>query len=319
MCCFAQPVVSVTDTNLFARLLPDGWQYLVYQMKFKSNEKNAMVLPLPVQLPAGEKGSIEFISLQEHQRFFHDLNDGFPLQAYPSAQVDSRAMPSNKAILQVHQVGDFIASFVPTVDDFDRLDPQFRIPRESWDQIPHYSDYGFAVFQLQTLEGKPHPMAFKFRSRLNQPEGRSLFFPTIHIHDGEVHAREQFDHTLFLQDPAFDNVCGNYKQRGYLVTDPATGYVRSKWPARQFCDVEACQGIVAPDGLVHRLEMRGRLENADVLASLNPSDFRRSSGILPWLGLSSVAGLAGIVGLKWFFDRRDLVASQEAEETNGET
>ena len=317
MCCFSQPVVSVTDTNVFARLLPNGWQYLVYQMNFKSDEKNAMVLPLPVQLPAVEEQSVEFISLQQHERFFQELRSGFPLTQYPRGQVDSRAPSANRSILKVHEVGDFIASFVPTADDFDRLDPQFRIPRESWDQIPHYSDYGFAVFQLKTLEGKPHPMAFKFRSRLNQPDGGSLFFPTVHIHDGEVHTREKFDHTLFLQDPTFDRACGSYKQRGYPVTDPATGYVRSKWPAQKFCDIEACRGIVDPNGLVHRLEMRGRLENADVLASLKPSDFKRSSGIFPWLGLSAGAGLAGIVGLKWFFDRRDQVSSQQAEETTG--
>ena len=41
MCIFSQPVVSVTDTNIFARLLPDGWQYLVYQMKFETKTNNA--------------------------------------------------------------------------------------------------------------------------------------------------------------------------------------------------------------------------------------------------------------------------------------
>ena len=317
MCCFAQPVVSVTDTNIFARMLPHGWQYLVYQMNFKSNEKNAMVLPLPVDLSDDKEGAVEFLSLQHHGRFFEDLNDGFPLARYPGVQVDSRVMSNHMTTLRVHQVGDFIASFVPTANDFDRLDPRFRIPRESWDQIPHYSDYGFAVFQLETREGKPHPMAFKFRSRLNQSAGGSLFFPTVHIHDGEVHKRENFDHTLFLQAPAFDNACSNYKQRGYLVTDPATGYVRSKWPAGQFCDIKASQGIIDPDGLVHRLEMRGRFKNSDVLASIDPSDLGRSSGILPWLGLSAVAGMAGIVGLKWLFDRRDLVSSQQIQETNG--
>ena len=319
MCIFSQPVVSVSDTNIFARLLPDGWQYLVYQMRFETREKNAMVLPLPVQLPATDDETLEFISLQQHESFFEDLNKGFPLalpnRSFLSQGIDSK-VTEMKPTLEVHDVGDFIASFVPSIGDFDRLDEQFRVPQESWDKIPRYSDFGFAVFQLKSLQGQPHPMAFKFRSRLNQPENGSLFFPTVHIHDGEVHKREKFDHTLFLQDPAFDNACGGYKQRGYPVTDPATGYVRSKWPAKEFCDIDASCGIVDPDALVHRLEMRGRLDNVDVLASLHPSDFKKQSGLLPWLGLPITVGVAGFFGLKWFFDRRDRVAEESAEESS---
>jgi hypothetical protein len=32
-------------------------------------------------------------------------------------------------------VGDFVASFVPKVDDFDRLDPHSSIPKEVWNKI----------------------------------------------------------------------------------------------------------------------------------------------------------------------------------------
>ena len=52
MCCFAQPVLSVTDTNLFARLTGTGSQFLAYQMNFSSVKPNAMILPLPVARPA---------------------------------------------------------------------------------------------------------------------------------------------------------------------------------------------------------------------------------------------------------------------------
>ena len=205
MCIFSQPVVSVSDTNIFARMLPDGWQYLVYQMRFETRDKNAMVLPLPVQLPATDEKTLEFISLKQHDRFFKDLDKGFPL-ALPSRSMLSEGVDTavnSKQMLKVHDVGDFIASFVPTVGDFDRLDKQFRVPQESWDKIPRYSDYGFAVFQLKSLQGQPHPMAFKFRSRLNQPGNGSLFFPTVHIHDGEVHQLEKFDHTLVFAGPRF--------------------------------------------------------------------------------------------------------------------
>ena len=151
MCIFSQPVVSVSDTNIFARLLPEGWQYLVYQMRFETREKNAMVLPLPVQLPATDDETLEFISLKQHESFFKDLNKGFPL-ALPSKPTFSRGVDSavnSKPMLKVHDVGDFIASFVPSIGDFDRLDEQFRVPQESWDKIPRYSDFGFAVFPAE--------------------------------------------------------------------------------------------------------------------------------------------------------------------------
>lgn len=232
----------------------------------------------------------------------------------------SVANDSERPQLKVQEVGDFIASFVPSTADFDRLDKQFRIPQESWDKIPQYSDFGFAVFQLKSKSGKPHPMAFKFRSRLSDQHAGTTFFPTVHIHDGEVHRREEFDHTLYLQAESFDDACGDYDQRGYLVTDEATGYVRSKWPAEQFCNIEASKGIIQGDQLIHRLEMKGKLKNADVLArgDLKPGDLTtvgKQSSIGPGLAVPVVAGLAGVAGLGWLFRRRHLLSAEASIET----
>ena len=62
-------------------------------------------------------------------------------------------------------------------------------------------------------------MAFEFETRLKN----EIFFPTVHIHDGEVHKREHFDHTLYLQNAEFDNVVGKYKNHN--VNDKQTGFV----------------------------------------------------------------------------------------------
>ncbi|MFM8325911.1 MAG: hypothetical protein ACKN9U_13690, partial [Pirellulaceae bacterium] len=85
--------------------------------------------------------------------------------------------------LEVHDLGTAIASYVPSQNDFDRIDPQFRIAPEIWKQIPHYEDYGFAVIQLKSLEAELLPVVMRFPSR----DPKKIFFPTMHIHDGQVH------------------------------------------------------------------------------------------------------------------------------------
>ena len=311
MCIFSKPVLSVTSTNIFGRLLDNGAQYLAYQMKYSSKELNAMILPLPVTTPADEK-SLEFISLKEYDSFFNDLNNGFPVEAPLFDGIDSalpsRGMAKQKKKLKVVEVGEFVASFVPSLDDFDRLDDQFVVPRETWALIPAYADYGFAVFQLKSLEGKPHPMAFKFKSRL---ENR-VFFPTVHIHDGEVHEEEDFDHTLYLQSASFDSVAGDYQDRDVVV--PATGFARSKWNAGGFCDAEKSQGLVIADRLVHRKVMKGNLANTDIVANLDEDTLKRAKTISQLKVPAAVAsGTIGLAGLGWFFHRRNKVRNKGSQ------
>jgi hypothetical protein len=118
----------------------------------------------------------------------------------------------------VHDVGDFEASFVPSPRDFDRVDARFRLPGDVFEALPEYADWGFCVFKLRrapgsrgsglldlfksksqkSTSGKPrtvHPMAFEFPRR----DPSALFFPTVHVHDGEVHPTAEFDHALYCQ------------------------------------------------------------------------------------------------------------------------
>ncbi|MEM7317262.1 MAG: hypothetical protein AAF497_29400, partial [Planctomycetota bacterium] len=120
----------VANTRIFARPTGRGTQFLAYQMEYESDEPNAMILPLPVALPATE-ASVEFVDLSGYERFFEDLSDGFPFKPRVSigcsAQVDY-AQAALTDDLAVVEVGSFIASFVPSVEDFSRLDPRFVIP-----------------------------------------------------------------------------------------------------------------------------------------------------------------------------------------------
>lgn len=322
MCCFAQPVLSVSDTNMFARFSSSDphSQYLIYQMKFETREPNAMILPIPVALPARED-SVRFISLRDYDHLFSDLQSGFPVLPPRLSRgriLGPMAASEAAAPLVVHDVGEFVASFVPTLADFGRLDPQFVIPPESWSKIPEYADYGFVVFQLKELAGKPHPMAFEFETRWTD----RLFFPTVHIHDGEVHSREHFDHMLYLQHPDFDRVVGEYG--GPRQRDWSTGWVRSKDNAQTFCQCQKTVGMVAPDQLVHRLEIQGLQPNQDIIrpVSFQAQLFQQSRphtpvGYQPW---PLFTALLGLVGLLWFFRRRERVkaslsAPQEGPES----
>jgi len=68
MCCFSQPVISVSSTKIYARASAHGRQILVYSMALKAKDDLAMILPLPVKTPAGEK-DVQFIDLKDYPTF----------------------------------------------------------------------------------------------------------------------------------------------------------------------------------------------------------------------------------------------------------
>src|SRR5262245_26408336 len=121
MCCFSRPVQSVSATQIFARSDVGGRQVLAYSMTLKAKEDLAMVLPLPVKPGSGEK-TIRFIDLKEYPDFFADLRKGFPEPVTRAGGAKSRSFGGGpEAKLEVVNVGNFEASFVPTVADFARL------------------------------------------------------------------------------------------------------------------------------------------------------------------------------------------------------
>ncbi len=199
MCCFTRAVPFVGQTKIFARGLPDGRQALVYAMKVDVKEELAMVLPLPVP-PGSPDDAVEFVDLSGYSAFFTDLAKAFPEWVAMSAAPQGRGFAVPKSMpLRVVEVGAFEASFVPRVQDFSRLDERFRMPRGFFEALPMYADHGFAVFRLKPTQGAPrldvHPMAFRFPRR----DAKTLFFPTVHVHDGSVPKTAQFDHKLTAQ------------------------------------------------------------------------------------------------------------------------
>ncbi len=258
MCCFSGAVEQVSSTHIFARSA-NGRQFLAYSMTYAAAADLAMVLPLPVP-PNLPEDAIRFINLEHYPTFFEDLERGFPPPPRDPEALSEFEDLMAEPMLQVHDVGSFEASFVPRLEDFDRLDERFRIPRDVWDRLPVYHDFGFAVFKLKgtgfpakvdldlsVTADRVHPMAFEFPRR----DLDLLYFPTVHVHDRKVHADADFDHVLYCQPgPGMD---------GYLE-----GWRKSSGPTSKFMEVARTEGIV--DALDHcwRRPLRGRRENKDM-------------------------------------------------------
>jgi hypothetical protein len=253
-----------------------------------------MILPLPVRQPANDT-TLKFIDLSHYDVFFDDLAKGFPFHTPPSIGCSGPLAPASANKLKVFEVGNYIASFVPTLADFDRLDSQFTLPNEVWARIPEYTNFGFAVFQLSSGAMKPHPMAFEF-----QTANEDLFFPTMHIHDGEIHPSEEFDHILYLQHAGLDSRVYGYQNAH--IEDSSTGFIRSKYPASQFCNINQSAGLIAGDLLLHRKIVQGNLPNGDMVFTLTGDPTQPSFNFRPWLG--AAPWLVALAAVAWFFQRR---------------
>jgi hypothetical protein len=245
MCCFSGKV-EVSGTNIFARASKDGRQFLVYSMQFKSTDDVAMILPIPTPKESAED-AVKFINLEKYENFFKDLHEEFATRSLgdKKSKDDSKATPDKPLV--VVEVGKFVASFVPAIKDFARLDKQFRLPESAWEKLPQYKEFGFAVFKLKKPEKdaqKVHPMAFEFP----REDKKVLFFPTVHIHDGTVPAKAKFDHSLFCQ----------------VKADSPTGWLESASLADTFMKVKETQGIVDANAHVYMKTMVGNFENKDV-------------------------------------------------------
>lgn len=259
MCCFsvATPIgfvarwfqrpVHVSATNILARMLAPGVQGLAYSMNLETTHEIAMVLPLPVVPGRGDE-AVAFLDLSAESGMFGQLAALFEVMQPARAKGGLAWRAPAPHRLVVHQVGSFIASYVPSRADFARLDPRFRLPDVLFDAVPHYADYGFAVFQLAPGKVTVHPMALQFPTR--DPE--RLFFPTVHVHDGRFHPKARFDHALYYQTPRCTDV-GKFMPFAFFEGD-ALGWAT---PAKDYA------GLVIPRQAMLRRTLRGRQANED--------------------------------------------------------
>lgn len=254
MCCFSKPVRAVSKTNILAVGYVDGRQWTTYSMRVRADEELAMVLPLPV---APATIDIEFVSMEAFPRFFDDLAGLFPVPkpVVTGIEIWGGRPTLRSARLPVVEVGDFEASFVPCLRDFDRLDPRFVVPTEVWAQRPEYEDYGFAVFRIDPrLHANAsirrfHPMSFIFPRR----DRDTLFFPTVHVHDGVMRNLARFDHELYAQ----------------VESDTLEGWTRSKTIVDFTSLPRKLRARFDSSKHLFKKSLHGRLPNEDTLVS-NP-------------------------------------------------
>ena len=212
----------------------------------------AMVLPLPVKKGSDEK-AVRFINLEDYKNFFSDLDAGFPKPvANDSTQSWGMLTSASARPLEVIQVGNFEASFVPTVKDFNRLDKRFRLPAELFKTMPDYKHFGFAVFKLKPGSQTVHPMAFEFPTA----QTAKVFFPTVHIHDGKIHKRATFDHVLYCQPSESSRL-------------KLSEWEESEKLASRFVDVKKSAGLIAASEHCYKRELRGMLANKDTFVEFS--------------------------------------------------
>ena len=262
MCCFSvaspigwvarlvsavTPPVHISATNIFARMTAPGVQALAYSMNLETRDPVAMILPLPI-VPGSGEAAVTFIDLSQHPRMFERLHALFEAPMLASRSKGGFGGGGPRTTLVVHAVGSFIASYVPTRADFDRLDKRFRMPDVLFDAVPHYADYGFAVFQLEPGTTTVHPMALAFPTRA--PD--QLFFPTVHVHDGTFKRTAKFDHALYFQTKRRTAI-GEYAPSGFFEGSEVA------WSLPN----ESYGGLVEPSDAMLLRKLRRRLPNED--------------------------------------------------------
>lgn len=243
MCMFVGPVEDVSKTKIYAGDLGENKRLLVYQMNVKSSDDNAMVLPVPLV-----KGSeFKFVNFEKLPNFFDDLEKMFVPLNKSKGLGGGMLRCSFGSKIEVEQVGSFEASFVPSVNDFSRLDERFRLDSEVLAKLP-YEDYGFAVFKLRSGNQKVHPMAFTYTS-----VDSSIFIPTLHIHNGgSVSKKDDYDHALYVSKE---------KGIGGWQTSRFSNIVEHVFPYKQ---AEELEEHFLSDSTISKHSLKGYLTNGDV-------------------------------------------------------
>ena len=93
--------------------------------------------------------------------------------------------------------------------------------------------------------------------------GQRLFLPTVHIHDGTMPAKADFDHVLYAQTSGAG-------RRELVRWEESNALIKS------MIDMQKTSHLVLADSHCYRRELRGKLQNPDAWLQFP----------IPWPGLS---------------------------------
>ncbi len=194
MCILLHGVEDIGDTKIFvAPNAKQTKQITVFKNFIKNGApNNAIILPCPYP------ETIEFISLENFKKFFTTCEKLFLMAP---------------ETLFVQQLGSYIATVVPSISDFSKLDEKFVVTQDCLNLLrDEYfgKNMGFIVCQL--MEGAQNYHPFGYSHKLPP----KLFLPTKH-YNGERKAFEKFNHNIYV----YNGICMsdlNYKISLYTRT-----------------------------------------------------------------------------------------------------
>lgn len=261
MCIMASPVVSVTNTRIFAGSDPrTGRQATVYamavQLQTRTGKGNAMILPVP--MGTAGPGSIELIDLTALPDFFMPLDELFKPRTRSLSKGVSRGMDDD---LEVHKVGSYDVSIVPTVDDVKRLNRQvFEVSADTENTLRSSYPVGFAFLVAQLREsGEFHPLAYT-----HPIVGGRLFIPTRHEHGKEpASTLPKWDHTIYFQGSGdLDVVPAEHRNMASRQTLDVARYMEA-YRSDVTASVPALGSYIGVRPIT-RVKAQGRLPNIDL-------------------------------------------------------
>jgi hypothetical protein len=215
MCIISLPVERVNATKIFSCFTEDeGRQFVIYSNQVTTDEDyNMMILPVP------NPASVDLINLNHYPNFFEDCQKNFyystPRQDYNTRSMSASFDRYERPPLPVYNVGSYVASIVPSVSDFDRLNPRHFPVSSDLRQIlgrQYDSEFGFICCRLKSGNHTYHPFAYSH----DRHTSRLLFIPTFHYHPHDVgsvrHVDADWDHVIYTVGTDFDSTyMDNYR------------------------------------------------------------------------------------------------------------
>jgi hypothetical protein len=194
MCCFNHPIDHVHSTRIFVGTR-NGQQITVYSAALVGSR---IEMVLPVRSRGAEK--IEFVDMKSYPTFFEDCERAsMPVTRAGKVMSAGSRTAAAPGYLPVERVGDYDASFAPSLPDLKRADPRvFRLsPRLEAVFRPHYppDEFGYVIYKL-VHSGTMHPFAYRHA----HTEGEPLFVPTRHEHGHD--GPPDWDHRIYHQADA---------------------------------------------------------------------------------------------------------------------